>query len=372
MAHVANHLCQILGFHDFTALTKDDLTLIIHHIVEFQQLLTNVEVTAFGLGLRLFKRFVHPWVNDRLAFFHAQRRQHLFQPFRAEDAHQIVFEAKEECRTTGIALATGSTAQLVVDAAAFVAFGGQNEQATCGFDSLFILDVGLFDPCPDLIGVGIGVCGDGFHDLELDIAAQFDIGSATGHVGGDGHRAQLAGIGDDLRLLFVLAGVQDAVFDLGFGQHLGQEFGFFDGGRAHQNRLPGFVGFANFFDNRLVFFARGAIDRVMFVLSGHRHVGWNLNHAQPINFSKFIGFGGGSAGHSTEFVIESEVVLESHRGQRDVFGLDRATFFGFDRLVQTVGQAPPGHHPAGKLIDQDNFVIANDIILVLGEQLMRA
>ncbi len=42
----------------------------------------------------------------------------------------------------------------------------------------------------------------------VDVAAQFDVGSAASHVGGDGDGAWHAGLGNDLRLLFVEARVQ--------------------------------------------------------------------------------------------------------------------------------------------------------------------
>jgi hypothetical protein len=92
-----------------------------------------------------------------------------------------------------------------------VAFGGQNEQPAGVLHRLLIGGVLGLDLGADRLGVAFGVGGDGLHDLELDIAAQFDVGAAPGHVGGDGDRAQLARIGDDLRLLLVLARVQDVV-----------------------------------------------------------------------------------------------------------------------------------------------------------------
>ena len=50
-------------------------------------------------------------------------------------------------------------------------------------------------------------------DAELDVAAELDVGAAAGHVGGDGHRAEAAGLGDDMRLLLVEAGVEHLVLD---------------------------------------------------------------------------------------------------------------------------------------------------------------
>ena len=96
MAHVAHDLRQILRLHDLAALAKDHLALIVHHIVKLQQLLADVKVAAFDLGLGLFQRLVHPRMDDRLALLHPQRRQHLVQPFRPENPHQIIFQAQIE------------------------------------------------------------------------------------------------------------------------------------------------------------------------------------------------------------------------------------------------------------------------------------
>jgi hypothetical protein len=96
VAHVARDLGDFLGAHDLVALGEDDLSLVVHHIVEFQKLLADVEVASLDLGLRAFQRLVHPGVDDRLAFLQAQRAQHLVEPVGPEDAHQVILEAEEE------------------------------------------------------------------------------------------------------------------------------------------------------------------------------------------------------------------------------------------------------------------------------------
>ena len=50
----------------------------------------------------------------------------------------------------------------------------------------------------------------------LDVAAELDVGAAAGHVGGDGDRARPSGLGDDLRFLLVVAGVQHVVRNAAF------------------------------------------------------------------------------------------------------------------------------------------------------------
>ena len=249
-------------------------------------------------------------------------------------------------------------------------FGGQNEQTARIFHSLLIRRVTLFNPVADFIGVGVGIGCNRLENFELDIAAQLNIGPATGHVGCNRHRAQLAGIGDNLRLLFVLAGVQNIVLHTGLRQHLRQEFRLLDRGRPHQNRLSLFVGGFDLVHHGLIFFLAGAIDLIVLVNTGDRFVGWHFHHAQIVDLGKFLGFGGGGAGHAAQLVIQAEVILEGHRGQRHVFRLNLAAFLRFDRLMKPVRQTAPGHHAAGKFVNQHHFVVANDIILVAGEQLM--
>lgn len=46
------------------------------------------------------------------------------------------------------------------------------------------------------------------HGAELRVATEHDVGSATGHVRGDGHGGLAAGIRDDARLALVVLGVE--------------------------------------------------------------------------------------------------------------------------------------------------------------------
>ena len=371
VAHVAHDLFQILRLHDLAALAKDHLALVVHHIVILQQLLADVEVAAFNLGLRLFQRLVHPGVDDRLTFLHPQRRQHLVQPFRPEDPHQIVFKAQVERRPPGVTLTARPAAQLIVDPPAFVAFGGQHEQTTGGDHFCFFVGMFSLDPGADLVGMQRRVGGNRLQHQHFHVAAQLDIGAAPGHVGGDGDSGEFPGVGDDLGFLFVLAGVQHIMRHPGSGQQAGQRFRFFDRGGADQQRLALFMGFLNGFHHRLVFLAPGAVDRVMFVLALHQPVGRHLDHAQFVDLGELIGFGGGGAGHPGQFTVQAEIVLKGDRGQRHVFRLNLRAFLGLDRLMQAIRQPPTTHHPAGKLVDQHHFVVLDDILLVAVEQFVR-
>ena len=72
----------------------------------------------------------------------------------------------------------------------------------------------------------------------LGIAAEDDVGAAAGHVRGDGHGAQPAGLGDDLGLALVVLGVEDLVGDAPLLQQAGDQLAPLDRDRAHQDRPP--------------------------------------------------------------------------------------------------------------------------------------
>ena len=76
-------------------------------------------------------------MNDRLVFLQPELGQHAVELVGAEDAHQVVFERKEELRVAGIALAAGTAAQLVVDAAALMPLGAENVEPAGG-ERLFL------------------------------------------------------------------------------------------------------------------------------------------------------------------------------------------------------------------------------------------
>jgi len=58
-------------------------------------------------------------------------------------------------------------------------------------------------------------------------------------------------------------------------------------------------------------------------------------------------------------------------GQRHIFRLYLDVFLRLQGLVQALGEAPSRHHAAGELVDDDDFVVLDDVVLVLLEQLVR-
>jgi hypothetical protein len=128
-------------------------------------------------------------------------------------------------------------------------------------------------------------------DAHLDIAAELDVGAAAGHVGGDGDGARLAGLGDDLGFLLVLAGVQHVVRDA-LLQQLGRAFSDFS-----IEVVPTSIGWPRigFLDQpstmaRRTFSARGAVDLV--VSSLRATGGWSGSRPRrAVDVGEFLGLG---------------------------------------------------------------------------------
>ena len=253
-----------------------------------------------------------------------------------------------------------------------MALRAQNKQTTSGQHFFLVSRHFGLDPRTQLVGIGVRVFGHGLQNLHLDVAAQLNVGSAAGHVRRNGHRARLACICNDLRLLLMLARVQNVMRNLGFLQFLAQELGLFDRGRTHQNGLALLMRFVDFAHHGCIFFRTRAINLIMLVLALDFPVGRHFNHTQPVNLGEFFCLSRGCARHAAQLVIQAEIVLEGHRCQRHVFRLDRHAFLGFNRLMQPVGQTTPGHHSAREFVNQNDFSAAHDIILVAGKQLVRA
>ena len=67
-----------------------------------------------------------------IVFFQTEAVEHLDDAVGSEETHQLIFERYEEYRRARVALTSGTSAQLAVDAAAFVAFGADDGK-TSGF-----------------------------------------------------------------------------------------------------------------------------------------------------------------------------------------------------------------------------------------------
>ena len=106
-----------------------------------------------------------------------------------------------------------------------------------------------------------------------DGGAEFDVGSAAGHVGGDGDGAGLSGVGDDLGFAGVVFGVEDVVDNVFAAEHAAEDFGGFDGDGSDEDGLLALVSGFDFVDDGFKFFALGFVDLVVEVEAADGAVG---------------------------------------------------------------------------------------------------
>ena len=207
----------------------------------------------------------------------------------------------------------------------------------------------------------------GFDQLRLllDVTAQDDVGTAPGHVGGNRDGFRSSGLRDDFSFARVLLGVQHVVRQLGFGQNRRQQLGVFNRCRTDQYRLTTLVAILDVGQHRLVFLLVGLVDLILSILALIRPILRNHHGFQTVDFLELVRFRVGSTGHAGQLAVHAEIILERDRRQRLVFVLNLDVLFGFDCLMQAIRPAPPGHQPTGEFIDDHDFVVLHDVVLIL-------
>ncbi len=90
--HVVDGVAHALTVEHAPPLGVNDFPLLVHHLVILQQVLADAKVVALNLLLRRLNRARQHLVLYLVAVLHAQRVEHVHQPLRSEQAHQVVFQ----------------------------------------------------------------------------------------------------------------------------------------------------------------------------------------------------------------------------------------------------------------------------------------
>ena len=319
-------------------------------------------------------------VLDGHVVAHVGRDHHLGDAVHlvaAEQAHEVVLERQVELGLARIALTAGAAAQLVVDTTGLVALGADNGQAAGGKHALALGLAGL-------LGLGVKLLELlGRHVLHgqalvlqtlahqlVGVAAQQDVGTTTGHVGGDGHGAVASGLGNDVGLAFMVLGVEDLVCDAALGKGGGQLLGALDGDGAHQDRLALGVTTLNVVGNGVVLGLNGAVHQVLVVHALHGLVGGDDLDGQLVDLAELGVLGKRRTGHAREFVIQTEVVLQGDGGQGLVLLAYEHALFGLDGLVQALGVTAAFHNAAGELVDDLDLAVGDHVLFIAVEHVL--
>src|ERR1035438_9922023 len=132
----ASLLADALAFQHLVAVGVDHTALLVHHVVVLEHAFADQEVLLLDLLLRFLDLFgEHPSLDRLLValLVHpTQFVQDAVDTVAREQAHKVVLRGQEEARLARVSLATGATAQLVVDPPGLVALGAADEQPTRG------------------------------------------------------------------------------------------------------------------------------------------------------------------------------------------------------------------------------------------------
>ncbi len=378
---VPDLVLEVLALQDAAALAVDDLALPVEHLVVLQDVLARLEVLLLDLRLGGGDGAGDHLVLDRDVVRDVRHRHDALDHLGLEQTHQIVAQREVEPGLARVALTAGTTAQLVVDTARLVALGAEHVEPAELLDLFELRLHGLLGRL-QRGGQRGGPLLDVLHRVEtalaqlrlgevVGVAAELDVGASSGHVRGDGDGALAARLGDDRRLPVVLLGVEHLVLDTALGELLREVLGLLDRGGADQDRLALLVLLGDVVDDRGELGDLGAVDQVRLVGADHRPVRRDRHHAELVDLVELGGLGHRRTGHAGELVVEAEEVLQGDRGEGLVLVLDVHPFLRLDRLVHALVVAAAGEDTAGVLVDDHDFAVDDDVVLVLLEQFLR-
>ena len=390
------------AFEQLPAQRVDVLALLVHHVVVLEQVLADGEVLRLHLLLRAFDGLGYHAVLDRHALFHPETVHQPLNAIRPEDPHQVVLQRQVEARRPGVSLPSGAPAELVVDASRLVPLGADDvqparlddglviglglrhvpgleaipvrarhpmEAVVREIDELLVVDellLALRQPLGRLVGQRLPA------RHVVGIAAEQDVGAASCHVGGDGHRARAARLGHDFGFLVVVLRVEDHVLDAAALEQARQPLGLLDRDRADQHRPSSLLLLDDVVDDGDVLLPLGAVDEVGLLDADQLAVGRHREDVELVDLGELGGFGLGRPGHAGQLLVLAEVVLEGDRGQGLVLALDLDLFLGLHRLVQPVAPAPAGHEAPGELVDDHHLAVLDHVVDVALEEAVGA
>ena len=195
-------------------------------------------------------------------------------------------------------------------------------------------------------------------------APQYDVGSPTRHVSGDGYPADSAGLRNDRRFVFVVLGIQDLMRHSPAVQPFTELFRRLNGSGAYQHRSSRVVHFHNIFYHGAPPRLAGLKDQVWMPLPHHGKVGGHHRDFQLVYLVKLVCLGGGGSGHARQFAVHTEVVLQGNGGVGDALPLDLYPLLSLNSLVQAVGPAAAGLEPPRKFVDNHHLAVLDHVLYV--------
>ena len=165
-----------------------------------------------------------------------------------------------------------------------------------------------------------------------------------------GNTLALAGLGIDIHI-----------------EHAAQKLRNLDARRTNQRRATYIAQAHNLIDDSAIFLAGGLIDAVVHIVANDGTVGGNLNHVELVDIPELTSLGRCRTGHTCQFMIHAEIVLQRDGGKGLRGSLDFHVLLGLYSLVQSVTPAATLHDTASLLIHNLHLAVDDHILVVLVE-----
>ena len=306
----ADLVLEVRALEHLATLGVDHVALAVHHVVVLEDVLAGVEVLGLDLALGVGDRAGDPLVLDRDVVGDLEDLEDPVDPVGLEQPHQLVLEREVEPRLAGVALAAGTTAQLVVDTARLVSLGADDVEAADRRSPRRAPQrpgALIFSTVPGQAASYSSAVSPVGSRPRLRSSASARNSTEPPSMMSVPRPAMLVAtvtaplwpaMRDDLRLVGVDLGVQHRVRDAALAQLVGEVLGLLDRDGADQDRLALGVALGDVVDDRVVLGLLGAVDEVGLVDADHRLVGRDRDHAELVDLVELAGLGHGRAGHA--------------------------------------------------------------------------
>ena len=378
----AHLIGEILAVEHSPPLVVDHHALTVHHLVVLEDVLANLRVERFHLGLGAGNGPRDHLRLDRHIVGHVEPREKCVHHAAVEPQHQLVLQREVETRLPWISLSSRSSAQLVVDASGLVTFGTQHVEPAERHDLLMLgrhRFLGLFQRLRPRRLVGLGILhqrnparGEFGGRPKLRVPTQHDVGATASHIGRHSDRTFAPSLSHDHGLLLMELGVEHLVRHPSLAQRSREHLTLLHAHRSHQHRLPGLKPLRDVLHHRSELGLLRAVNQVALVHPLIGHIGGDRHNPEIVGAVELSRLGLGGTGHAGQLVVQPEIVLQGDRGQGLVLGFDLHPLFGLDRLMQTLVVPTSGQDAAGVLIDDHYLALEHDVVLVPGEEFLRA
>src|ERR1700761_2869609 len=213
-------------------------------------------------------------------------------------------------------------------------------------------------------GAGLPLLDELLARHKVCVTAKQNVGAATRHICGNGDHAETSGLRNNLRFALVELRIQHDMAHAFALQDIRKTLRFLNGSSTDQNRLARFIQLSDAVRDCIVLFFLRSINDIRILNTKHRLICGDDHDFKLVDLFELGSFSFCSAGHTTELLVEAEVVLKGNSGKGLVFLADVDAFFGLNGLMQTVTPAAPRHQAASEGIDDDNFAVLNHVFHV--------